>query len=76
VLAYFVSMLNISNWKQAIQLGIIIWIGFPVILLSGSVLHENVHVGVAAIHAGDWLIKLIVAILILGRKPNSYTSKR
>ena len=66
VLAYFVSVLEINTWKHALMLCVIMWIGFPVILLSGSVIHENVHWKLATIHAGDWFVKLLTIILILG----------
>jgi hypothetical protein len=50
---------------SAIQFGLFLWIGFPVILLAGSVLWGNVPWRVAAIHAGDWLVKsLVIAIIV------------
>ena len=68
VLAYFISVLNINSWKNALKFCWLLWIGFPLIILSGSVIHENVHWGIAAIHAGDWLIKLFIMIIILSFK--------
>jgi len=35
-------------------------------VLLNSVLHEHVSWRLAAIHAGDWLIKLLVVTLIVG----------
>jgi hypothetical protein len=43
-----------------------VWIGFPVVLLAGSVFHENVPFRLAALHAGDWLVKLLVIAVIVG----------
>jgi len=43
----------------------LLWVGFPVILLSGSMLWENVPAKLAAIHAGDCLLKLILVGAIL-----------
>ena len=43
-----------------VQLALALWIGFPVVLLTGSVIHEKVPPMLAAIHAGDWLLKLLV----------------
>ena len=64
VLAYVLSVLylrlNISDWKSAAGTAIWLWVGFPVILLSGSVLWQDVPWKLAAIHAGDWLLKLVV----------------
>jgi hypothetical protein len=33
-------------------------------ILAGSLIHENVPTRLAAIHAGDWLIKLAVITVI------------
>jgi hypothetical protein len=65
VIAHFVVLLGVSNWFIAAHFGLLLWIGFPVVLLAGSVLWENVPVKVAAIHAGDWLVKLLVIPIIL-----------
>ena len=65
VIACLVALLGISSWLRAVHLGLFLWIGFPVILLTGSVLWENIPGKVAAIHAGDWLVKLLVIPLIV-----------
>ena len=49
----------------AVHLGLFLWIGFPVILLTGSIIWENVPWKVAAIHAGDWLVKMLVISIIV-----------
>ena len=35
-------------------------------ILLGSVVHEDVPLMLAAIHAGDWLVKLLLMTVILG----------
>ena len=65
VIARFVALLRIDSLLGAIHLGVFLWIGFPVILLAGSVLWDNVRWKVAAIHAGDWLVKLVVMPIIV-----------
>ena len=69
VLAYaiarFVALLGVSSWLGAVHLGLFLWIGFPVIVLTGSVLWENIPWKVAAIHAGDWLVKMLVIPIIV-----------
>src|SRR5690348_8759167 len=37
VIARFVALLSISSWLGAVHFGLLLWIGFPVILLTGSV---------------------------------------
>ena len=65
VIARFVALLGVSSWMGAVHFGFVLWIGFPVILLTGSVLWENVPWKVAAIHAGDWLVKMLVISIIV-----------
>ena len=65
VIARFVTLLGITSWMAAVHFGFLLWIGFPVILLAGSVLWDNVPWKVAAIHGGDWLVKLLVIPIIV-----------
>jgi len=65
ILSGLVARLGIADWSGAVGLALALWIGFPVILLSGSVMYENVPWKLAAIHAGDWLVKLLIITLIL-----------
>ena len=65
VIARFVALLGVGSWLGAVHFGLSLWIGFPVILLLGSVLWENVPWKVAAIHAGDWLVKMLVIPIIV-----------
>jgi uncharacterized protein DUF1761 len=60
VIARFMGLLGVSNLFGAVHFGLFLWIGFPVVLLTGSILWENVPWKVAAIHAGDWLVKMLV----------------
>ena len=63
--ALFLSHTGVVTWRGAIHYALLTWIAFPVILLIGSILWENVPWKVAAIHAGDWLVKLLVISLII-----------
>ena len=66
VLARFVVLLGVVEWMSAVQLGVCMWIGFPITLLVGSVIWENIPWKLAAIHAGDWLVKILCIVVILG----------
>jgi hypothetical protein len=65
VLAGIVSLIGITDWVGAVELGLALWIAFPVVLLIGSVTQENVPLKLGAIHAGDWLAKLLIITLIV-----------
>jgi uncharacterized protein DUF1761 len=65
VVAGLVSLIGITDVGGAIQLMLVLWIGFPVVLLIGSALWEKVPPTLAAIHSGDWLLKLLIISLIV-----------
>jgi len=60
VIARLMIRLNVMSLKDALEFGFWLWVGFPVILLTGSILWQNVPWQLAAIHSGDWLIKLLL----------------
>ena len=49
-----------TTWSGGLLLGLVLWIGFPLVLWTGAILHERTPLKLAAIHAGDWLVKLLV----------------
>jgi hypothetical protein len=59
-IAWLVAGLGIGGLAPAVGLALVLWVAFPAVLLSGSVFHERVPVALAAIHAGDWLLKLVL----------------
>ena len=65
VVAGLVGQLGVDTWPGGILLGLALWVGFPLVLLAGSVYHEKVPAQLAAIHAGDWLLKLVAITVIL-----------
>jgi Protein of unknown function (DUF1761) len=46
-------------------LGLVLRLGFPVVLWVGAIMHENIPWRLAAIHAGDWLVKLLVVGVVV-----------
>src|SRR5256885_16914106 len=42
VIAHLIAALGISNWMIAAHLGLLLWLAFPGVLLTGSVIWENV----------------------------------
>ena len=65
-LAVLVSWARLEGIGQPLVLALLLWLAFPVVLLVGSVVHEGVAGAAAAIHAGDWLVKLLVLATVLG----------
>lgn len=66
VVAGLIVAIDVTSWAGALLVGLVLWVGIPVVLLAGSVVHEKVPWRVAAIHAGDWLAKLVIIAVIVG----------
>jgi hypothetical protein len=66
VVAVLADQIGVGAWVDGAVLGLVLWIGFPIVVLAGSVYHEKVPLKLAAIHAGDWLLKLIAISIIVG----------
>lgn len=65
VVAGLAALGDIDAWTGGLLLGLALWTGFPFVLWAGAMLHENTPFRLAAIHAGDWLVKLLLIGVIL-----------
>jgi hypothetical protein len=65
VVARFVILIGVVDWKAAVQLGFWMWFGFVFMILVGAVVWDKVPWKLTAIHAGDWLVKLMLMAVIL-----------
>lgn len=66
VLTGIASVAGIVAVPAALGLGLALWIGFPIVLWTGAIFHENVPWRLAALHAGDWLLKLVAITAVIG----------
>jgi Protein of unknown function (DUF1761) len=64
VLAYFLGRLQATR-KDALRLGLLVWLGFQAMAVAGSVLHEDYPLGLDAIHVGDALLATLIMALVL-----------
>lgn len=65
VVAWLAQRLDVTEWADGVALGLSLWVGFPIVLWTGAVMWEKVPPKLAAIHAGDWLLKLLVIAVIV-----------
>jgi hypothetical protein len=65
VFGWLLQLTVIADVGSAIGLALALWLAFPVVLLVGSVLQENVPPALASIHAVDWLAKLLIIAIVL-----------
>lgn len=64
--AWIAAQAHRLSLPDALTLALVLWVGFPVTLLTGSVAWEKVAPVTAAMHAGDWLLKLLLIAAIVG----------
>jgi len=65
VIAGLASRGDIQTTADGLLLGAALWVGFPFVLWTGAILWENTPWRLAALHAGDWLVKLLVIGMIV-----------
>lgn len=65
VVAGLASRIGVDSIPGALILWLGLFVGFPLVLLAGSVMWDQVRWKLAVIHAGDWLLKLLVITLVV-----------
>lgn len=65
VIGNAIVLLDLLYLNQAALVAFWLWIGFPVVFLTGAVIHERFPVRLAAIHAIDWLVKIMIITIVL-----------
>ncbi len=55
---------DVDELAGGLLLGVALWVGFPLVLWTGALIHERTPWRLAAIHAGDWLPKLLLVAAI------------
>jgi len=66
VFAWVADRAGDLNVGDGVVLALVVWVGFPLVLLTGSVIWEKVSPVTAAMHAMDWLVKLLLISVVLG----------
>lgn len=60
------AAVGVGSWWAGLLLGAALWVGFPLVLWTGAIVHERTPVRTAALHGGDWLVKLLALGLLAG----------
>lgn len=64
--AVVVDLVGVSGLAESAGLGLMLWAGFVLTQWVNSIAGEDVPVGLAAIHGGDWLLHLLIIATIVG----------
>ena len=65
VLAGLASQADVDTLAGGLALGLVLWVGFPLVLWVGAMVWERTPWRMAAIHGGDWLVKLLALTAIV-----------
>jgi hypothetical protein len=60
---------EIDSLAGGLVLGLALWVGFPLVLWTGAMLWEGTPLRQAALHGGDWLVKLVSVAAIVSVWP-------
>jgi hypothetical protein len=69
VVAGLAAQGEVDELAGALLLGLALWVGFPLVLWTGAILWEGTPVRQAALHGGDWLVKLLGVAAIVSLWP-------
>lgn len=64
-LAILIRWTGLQSVQHALVLALLVWAGFQAAGLAGAVLHEGYPASLYAIHAGDALVKALVAAAMI-----------
>jgi len=59
MLAYLIVQMEMTDWKRAVRLGFWLWLAFYAVQLTGAVIWDGRPWQLSAVHAGDWLMKML-----------------
>jgi hypothetical protein len=65
VLALLIVRLNLKDWKATTKLMFLLWLTFHAVGMTGAILWDNMQWQLGAVHAGDWLMKMLFMGIML-----------
>ena len=66
VVAYIIGLAGHISVLSAVWIGALLWLGLSAVQWVSSMVWEQVPLKMAAIHGGDWLMKLVLIAAIIG----------
>ncbi|MDP2235262.1 MAG: DUF1761 domain-containing protein [Bacteroidales bacterium] len=59
VIAILIYRLEIKDWKATTSIMLLLWLAFQAVGMAGAILWDNMQWQLGAVHAGDWLMKML-----------------
>jgi hypothetical protein len=69
VIAGLAAQGEIDTLAGGLLLGLALWVAFPLVQWTGAMLWEGTPLRQAALHGGDWLVKLLAVAAIVSVWP-------
>ena len=77
VLAKMIVLLQLTDWKKTTSLILLLWLAFHAVGMAGAILWDNMQWQLGAVHAGDWLMKMLfMGIALTAWHNRLYTTKQ
>jgi hypothetical protein len=64
-LAQLIVRLDIDSVKRGLALGLGLWLSFHAVQMAGAAIWDNMPWPLAAVHGGDWLMKMAFMSVVL-----------
>ena len=74
VLALLITRLMLTDWKSAAKLIFLLWLAFHAVGMAGDIIWDNMPWPLGAVHAGDWLMKMLFMAIVLSIWHNNKSS--
>lgn len=65
VIALLIVRISITSVRSSINFILLLWLAFHAVGMAGAILWDHVAWQLGAVHAGDWLMKMIFMTVVL-----------
>jgi len=73
VIALLITKLSLTTRGGAIKLILLLWVAFHAVGMAGAILWDHMAWQLGAVHAGDWLMKMLFMAVVLTMWHNTIT---
>ncbi len=63
--ALLITRLASVSWKKYLKLIVQLWLAFHAVGMAGAIIWDNMPLKLGAVHAGDWLMKMVFMAIVL-----------
>lgn len=60
-----ITRLSCTSWTKNLNLILLLWLAFHAVGMAGAIIWDNMPLKLGAVHAGDWLMKMVFMAVVL-----------